>query len=69
MTQKDGVGILRGWTMTDPDGQTVTAHGTDLDLWRLLALTASTVADVSGEWSAHGFRPATVILGGQLVGL
>lgn len=59
----------RGWTLTDTDGVPVALHGVDLDLWRLLALTAGTVTDVSGEWSPAGFRPASVIQAGQLVGL
>ena len=59
----------RGWTFTDTDGIAVAVHGVDLDLWRLLALTAGTVVDVTGEWSPAGFRPASVIQAGQLVGL
>ena len=59
----------RGWTFTDTDGISVVVHGVDLDLWRLLALTAGTVVDVTGEWSPAGFRPASVIQAGQLVGL
>jgi hypothetical protein len=35
----------------------------------LLALTAGMVVDVTGEWSPSGFRPASVIQAGQLVGL
>ena len=59
----------RGWTLTDTEGISVAVHGVDLDLWRLLALTAGTVVDVTGEWSPAGFRPASVIQAGQLVGL
>ncbi|MEP6560010.1 MAG: SWIM zinc finger family protein, partial [Nakamurella sp.] len=59
----------RGWTLTDTDGQSVRVNGADLDLWRLLALSAGTVVDVTGEWSPAGFRPASVIRSGQLVGL
>jgi hypothetical protein len=59
----------RGWTLTDTAATAVAVRGLDLDLWRLLALTAGTVVDVPGEWSAAGFRPASVIQGGQLVGL
>jgi hypothetical protein len=59
----------RGWTLTDTEGTEVAVHGVDLDLWRLLALTAGTVVDVAGEWSPAGFRPASVIRAGQLVGL
>jgi hypothetical protein len=58
----------RGWTLTDIADAAVAVHGVDVDLWRLLALTAGTVVDVAGEWSPAGFRPATVIQGGQLVG-
>ena len=59
----------RGWTLTDADGIGVAVHGVELDLWRLLALTAGTVVDVTGEWSPAGFRPASVIQSAQLVGL
>ena len=59
----------RGWTLTDTEGGSVAVRGDDLDLWRLLALTAGTVVDVTGEWSPSGFRPASVIRAGQLVGL
>jgi len=59
----------RGWTFTDTAGISTVVHGDDLDLWRLLALTAGTVVDVAGEWSPAGFRPASVIRAGQLVGL
>ena len=59
----------RGWTLTDSAGTVVAVHGVDLDLWRLLAMTAGTVVDVTGEWSPAGFRPAAVIDAGQLVGL
>ena len=59
----------RGWTLTDTAGTAVAVHGVDLDLWRLLALTAGTVVDVTGEWSPAGFRPASVVQAGQLVGL
>ncbi|MET0865501.1 MAG: SWIM zinc finger family protein [Nakamurella sp.] len=59
----------RGWTLTDHDWATVRVHGMDLDLWRLLAITAGAVVDVMGEWSPAGFRPASVIQAGQLVGL
>jgi hypothetical protein len=59
----------RGWTCTDIDGAAVAVHGVELDLWRLLALTAGTVVDLTGEWSPAGFRPATVIRAGRLVGL
>jgi hypothetical protein len=61
----------RGWSCTDPAGASVRVHGTELDLWRLYALTAEATArgplDVVGEWSATGFRPASVMLDGQLV--
>jgi len=64
----------RGWTLTDPEGQAIAVHGTDLDLWRLLALTAEMAVDartdpidIAGEWSPAGFRPATAVLGGQMV--
>jgi hypothetical protein len=59
----------RGWTLTDTAGTAVPLHGVDLDLWRLLALTAGTMADVTGEWSQAGFRPASIVHAGQLVGL
>ena len=59
----------RGWTLTDLDGVVIAVHGVDLDLWRLLALTAGATVDVTGEWSPAGFRPASVIDAGQLVGL
>jgi hypothetical protein len=59
----------RGWIFTDTEGGSVAVHGDDLDLWRLLALTAGMVVDVTGEWSPSGFRPASVIQAGQLVGL
>ena len=59
----------RGWTLTDIAGTVVAVHGVDLDLWRLLALTAGTVVEVTGEWSPTGFRPAAVLDAGQLVGL
>lgn len=57
------------WTLTDQDGHSVIVRGAELDLWRLLAMTAGTAVDVTGEWSSAGFRPATLILDGQLVGL
>ncbi|HEY5881176.1 MAG TPA: SWIM zinc finger family protein [Nakamurella sp.] len=65
----------RGWTLTDPEGEAIAVQGTDLDLWRLLALTAGMAADartdapidIAGEWSPTGFRPATAVLGGQMV--
>jgi hypothetical protein len=57
----------RGWTLTDADGAAVTVHGTDLDLWRLLALTAGVAADLAGEWSPAGFRPAAAVRDGQVV--
>ena len=59
----------RGWTLTDSMGMVVPMHGFDLDLWRLLALTAGTLTDVAGEWGQAGFRPASVVRAGQLVGL
>jgi hypothetical protein len=59
----------RGWTLTDTAGLAVRMHGVELDLWRLLALTAGSVADVTGEWSQQGFRPASMVRAGQLVGL
>lgn len=59
----------RGWTLTDVRGTVVAVHGVDLDLWRLLARTAGAVVDVTGEWSPSGFRPATILDAGQLVGL
>jgi hypothetical protein len=59
----------RGWTLTDTVGAAVPVRGIDLDLWRLLALTAGSVVDVPGEWGPAGFRPASVIQAGQLVGL
>jgi len=59
----------RGWTLTDTAGMAVPLHGVDLDLWRLLAITAGAVTDVTGEWSQAGFRPASVLRSGQLVGL
>jgi hypothetical protein len=58
-----------GWTLTDTAGIAVPMHGAALDLWRLLALTAGTVTDVTGEWSQAGFRPASIVRAGQLVGL
>ena len=42
-------------------------HGTDLDLWRLLALTAGATLDVAGEWSPDGFRPSTIVTDGRMV--
>jgi hypothetical protein len=61
----------RGWTFTDTVGEPVTVHGTDLDLWRLFAVTAGTMVDrpvdIAGELSPAGFRPATAVLDGQLV--
>ncbi|MET0967124.1 MAG: SWIM zinc finger family protein [Nakamurella sp.] len=59
----------RGWTLTDTAGSVVPLHGVELDLWRLLALTAGTVTVVTGEWSQAGFRPASIVRSGQLVGL
>lgn len=55
------------WTFTDPAGEAVAAHGTALDLWRLLALTAGATREVAGEWSAAGFRPSAVVADGRLV--
>lgn len=57
----------RGWSFTDPAGDTVIVHGTDLDLWRLLAVTAGTVVQLAGEWSPAGFRPSTVVTDGRMV--
>jgi hypothetical protein len=55
------------WSFTDPAGAAVAVHGTDLDLWRLLALTAGITSDVAGEWSPRGFRPSTVLVDGRMV--
>ena len=60
----------RGWTFTDTVGEPVAVHGVDLDLWRLLALTAGTVVDGDrrrvepGRVPARDGRAGT----GQLVG-
>lgn len=62
-----GRGSTDGWTFTDATGAAVAAHGTDLDLWRLLALTAGGTPDVAGEWSPQGFRPSTIVAHGRLV--
>ena len=59
----------RGWTLTDTTGTLVAVRGVDLDLWRLLSRTAGAVVDVTGEWSTAGFRPASILDAGQLVGL
>ncbi|GAA1994749.1 SWIM zinc finger family protein [Nakamurella flavida] len=75
--QQDIPALLRGridvddrcWTLTDTTGQAVTVVGTEADLWRLLARTAGSVVDLSGEWSTRGFRPAAVHTDGHLVGL
>ncbi len=56
-----------GWSLTDPAGSAVHIHGTDLDLWRLLAMTAGTEIDVAGEWSPIGFRPATAVRDGRMM--
>lgn len=56
-----------GWSLTDPSQDSVVVHGADLDLWRLLAVTAGTAVGVAGEWSQHGFRPATIVADGRLV--
>lgn len=56
-----------GWSLTDPAGDCVLVHGTDLDLWRLLARTAGTSVDLAGEWSPAGFRPSTVVTDGRMV--
>lgn len=55
------------WTFTDVAGQAVAVHGTALDLWRLLALTAGATGDVAGEWGPDGFRPSTIVADGHLV--
>lgn len=56
------------WTLTDDTGAAISMHGTELDLWRLLAITMSAPSTVFGEWSPSGFRPAAVV-DGRLVGL
>lgn len=55
------------WSFTDPAGDAVAAHGTALDLWRLLALTAGATLEVAGEWSPDGFRPSTIVAAGRMV--
>ncbi len=57
----------QGWSFTDPAGDAVVVHGTDLDLWRLLALTAGATLDLAGEWSPDGFRPSTLVTDGRMV--
>ena len=57
----------QGWSFTDPAGDAVVVHGTDLELWRLLALTAGTTLDAAGEWSPDGFRPSTIVTDGRMV--
>ena len=57
----------RGWSITDTAGDAIAPHGTELDLWRLLALTAGHTLDVAGEWSAEGFRPSTIVTDGRMV--
>lgn len=56
------------WALTDFGGS-ISLHGNELDLWRLLALTTSTPCTVAGEWSATGFRPAAIVADGQVIGL
>ena len=62
-----GRGDGHEWSFADLAGDAVVAHGTALDLWRLLAVTAGAILDVAGEWSPDGFRPSTIVADGALV--
>jgi len=68
--------VLRGvvtvdgdeWALADGHGS-VAVHGTELDLWRLLARCPSAPATLAGEWSAMGFRPGAIVTEGRVIGL
>jgi hypothetical protein len=54
------------WRLRDADGASCDVIGLSGDPWLLLACSAGEPIGVSGEWSARGFRPLSVLPGGPV---